>query len=121
MDAHQTFDQVAKRTGLTAYTLRYYKRISLLAPVARAPSRATVVCAQRHGLAGISAAPAHHPYGKYVGLAALRSAADATIPAPRELLESHLQIAQADVARMQKAVEALQAKIEPYKELESGF
>ncbi|MGF6222297.1 MerR family DNA-binding transcriptional regulator [Pseudomonas sp. YL-218 TE3947] len=29
MNTYQTIDQVAKRTGLTAYTLRYYERIGL--------------------------------------------------------------------------------------------
>eukprot|EP01042_Synura_sphagnicola_P015488 gene15489-19614_t len=32
-----TIAEVAKRTGLTAHTLRYYERAGLIAPVARAP------------------------------------------------------------------------------------
>jgi hypothetical protein len=35
MESHLSIDEVAKRTGLTAYTLRYYERIGLIAPVAR--------------------------------------------------------------------------------------
>ena len=36
MESHLTIDEVARRTGLTAYTLRYYERIGLIAPVGRA-------------------------------------------------------------------------------------
>src|SRR6218665_1732318 len=36
MASHLSIDDVAKRTGLTAHTLRYYERIGLIAPVARA-------------------------------------------------------------------------------------
>ncbi|MCL2894510.1 MerR family DNA-binding transcriptional regulator [Brenneria tiliae] len=36
MEYHLSIDEVAKRTGLTAYTLRYYERIGLIAPVGRA-------------------------------------------------------------------------------------
>ncbi len=30
MESHLTIDEVAKRTGLTAYTLRYYERIGVV-------------------------------------------------------------------------------------------
>ena len=36
MDTLLTIDEVARRTGLTAHTLRYYERIGLIAPVPRA-------------------------------------------------------------------------------------
>ena len=37
MEPHLSIDEVARRTGLTAHTLRYYERIGLIAPVGRAP------------------------------------------------------------------------------------
>lgn len=36
MNTLLTIDEVARRTGLTAHTLRYYERIGLIAPVPRA-------------------------------------------------------------------------------------
>ena len=36
MPSHLSIDEVARRTGLTAHTLRYYERIGLIAPVGRA-------------------------------------------------------------------------------------
>lgn len=37
MEVHLTIAEVARRTGLTADTLRYYERIGLIAAVPRAP------------------------------------------------------------------------------------
>ena len=37
MESYLTIDDVAKRTGLSAHTLRYYERIGLIAPIGRAP------------------------------------------------------------------------------------
>jgi DNA-binding transcriptional MerR regulator len=36
MEPCLTIKEVALRTGLTAYTLRYYERIGLIAPIVRA-------------------------------------------------------------------------------------
>jgi len=36
MDSPLSIDEVSRRTGLTAHTLRYYERIGLIAPVTRA-------------------------------------------------------------------------------------
>jgi DNA-binding transcriptional MerR regulator len=123
MDAHQTIDQVAKRTGLTAYTLRYYERIGLLAPVARAAGGQRLYAPKDMAWLEflLRLRTTHMSIGNMQTFATLRSAGDATIAARRELLESHLQVVQAEIAQMHKAVEALQAKIEHYKALESGI
>ena len=36
MESSLTIKEVSQRTGLSAHTLRYYERIGLIAPVARA-------------------------------------------------------------------------------------
>ena len=41
MESLLSIDEVARRTGLTAHTLRYYERIGLIAPVARAATTGT--------------------------------------------------------------------------------
>lgn len=123
MDAHQTIDQVAKRTGLSAYTLRYYERIGLLAPVARAAGGQRLYAPKDMAWLEflLRLRTTHMSIGNMQTFATLRSAGDATIAARRELLESHLQVVQAEIAQMHNAVEALQTKIEHYKALESGI
>lgn len=123
MDAHQTIDQVAKRTGLSAYTLRYYERIGLLAPVARTAGGQRLYAPKDMAWLEflLRLRTTHMSIGNMQTFATLRSAGDATIAARRELLESHLQVVQAEIAQMHQAVQALQAKIEHYKELESGI
>lgn len=38
METEMTIRQVARETGLSAHTLRYYERIGLIAPISRAPN-----------------------------------------------------------------------------------
>ncbi|SDV03978.1 MerR family transcriptional regulator [Pseudomonas mucidolens] len=121
MNASQTIDQVAKRTGLTAYTLRYYERIGLLAPVARAAGGqrlyAPTDIAWLEFLLRLRTT--HMTIGKMQTFAKLRSAGDSTVAERRQMLESHLQDVQGEIVAMQKAVAALQAKIDHYRVLEA--
>ncbi|WP_445576691.1 DNA-binding transcriptional regulator, MerR family [Pseudomonas sp. E141] len=121
MNAYQTIDQVAKRTGLTAYTLRYYERIGLLAPVARTAGGQRLYAPTDMAWLEflLRLRTTHMTIGKMQTFAKLRSAGDSTIAERRQMLESHLQDVQAEVAAMQKAVAALQVKIDHYRALES--
>ncbi len=122
MDAHQTIDQVAKRTGLTAYTLRYYERIGLLAPVARAAGGQRLYAPNDMAWLEflLRLRTTHMSIGKMQTFATLRSAGDATVPARREMLESHLRDVEAEIEEMQKAVGVLREKIEYYRGLEGS-
>ena len=93
MESHLTIHEVAKRTGLTAYTLRYYERIGLIAPVARAPG------GQRRYAAADMAwiefllrlRTANMPIGKMQAFAKLRGVGDTTVADRRQMLEEHLK------------------------------
>ncbi|HEY0586264.1 MAG TPA: MerR family transcriptional regulator [Pseudoduganella sp.] len=93
MESHLSIDEVAKRTGLTAYTLRYYERIGLIAPVNRAAG------GQRRYLASdlawveflLRLRTTHMPIGKMQSFAKLRGAGDSTVPERRRMLEEHLK------------------------------
>lgn len=120
MESHMTIDEVAKRTGLTAYTLRYYERIGLIATVTRAASGQ-----RRYSEADMAwlefllrLRTTNMPIGKMQAFAKLRGAGDSTMPDRRQMLEEHLTDVQAKIEAMQQSAEALHAKIEHYRSLE---
>lgn len=123
MESHLTIDEVAKRTGLTAYTLRYYERIGLIAAVTRAAG------GQRRYSATDMAwlefllrlRTTNMPIGKMQAFAKLRDAGDSTVPDRRQMLEEHLTDVQARIEAMQQSAEALHAKIEHYHSLERSL
>lgn len=122
MASHLSIDDVAKRTGLTAHTLRYYERIGLIAPVARAAG------GQRRYAAADMAwiefllrlRTTQMPIGQMLTFAALRSAGDATVTERRELLQAHLHQVLATIEALQQSAHALHDKIEHYRSLESA-
>ncbi|WP_091571668.1 MerR family transcriptional regulator [Oryzisolibacter propanilivorax] len=119
MESQLSIDEVAKRTGLTAYTLRYYERIGLIAPVGRAAG------GQRRYAASDMAwiefllrlRTTHMPIGKMQAFAKLRGAGDSTVPDRRQMLEEHLTDVLAEIEAMRQSADALQAKIEHYRSL----
>ena len=123
MESHLTFDEVAKRTGLTAYTLRYYERIGLIAPIGRAPG------GQRRYAASDMAwiefllrlRTTDMPIGKMQTFAKLRGAGDSTVPDRRQMLEEHLTQVLSEIEAMRQSAEALQAKIEYYRSFEQSL
>jgi DNA-binding transcriptional MerR regulator len=118
-----TIDEAAQRTGLTAYTLRYYERIGLIAPVGRAAG------GQRRYAASDMAwiefllrlRTTHMPIGKMQTFARLRGAGDATVADRRQMLEQHLSDVLAQIKAMRQSATALQAKIEHYRQLEQSL
>ncbi|MEC5317748.1 MerR family transcriptional regulator [Brenneria populi subsp. brevivirga] len=120
MKSNLTIHEVAQRTGLTAYTLRYYERIGLIAPISRAPG------GQRRyaesDLAWIEfllrLRTTSMPISKMQTFAKLRGAGDATVPERRRMLEAHLADVLAEIETMRQSAHALQAKVEYYRALE---
>lgn len=117
MESHLSIDEASRRTGLTAYTLRYYERIGLLAPVGRAAG------GQRRYAASDMAwiefllrlRTTRMPIGKMQAFARLRSAGDSTVPERRQMLEEHLTDVLAEIEAMRQSAEALQDKIAYYR------
>ena len=112
----------ARLVGMHQQTLRYYERIGLLAPVARAAGGKRLYAPTDMAWLEflLRLRTTHMTIGKMQTFAKLRSAGDSTIAERRQMLESHLQDVQAEVAAMQKAVAALQVKIDHYRALEAG-
>ena len=123
MESHLTIDEVAKRTGLTAYTLRYYERIGLIALIGRAPG------GQRRYAASDMAwiefllrlRTTNMPVGKMQAFATLRGAGDMTVPDRRRMLEDHLVEVLSNIEAMHQSAQALRAKIEHYRSLQQSL
>lgn len=123
MDKLLTIDEMARHTGLTAHTLRYYERIGLIAPVPRAPGGQRRYAAS--DLAWVEfllrLRLTRMPIGQMLAFAQLRSEGPASVPARRQMLAQHLAGVQADIKAMQRAARALKAKIGHYTSLEDAL
>jgi DNA-binding transcriptional MerR regulator len=122
MHASLTIDEVARRTGLTAHTLRYYERIGLIAPVPRAPGGQ-----RRYATADLDwiafllrLRDTRMPIAQMLAFARLRAEGDDTVPQRRALLESHLAEVNASLRAMQQAVDVLGTKITFYRAAEQA-
>ncbi|WP_394789372.1 MerR family transcriptional regulator [Rhodoferax sp.] len=120
MESHLSIHQVATRTGLTAYTLRYYERIGLLAPVARAAGGQ-----RRYAAADMDwlefllrlRATGMSIQGMQV-FAQLRSEGHTTAAARRQMLEQHHATVLAQIASLQQSAQVLHQKIAHYRAVE---
>jgi len=123
MESHLSIDEVAKRTGLTAHTLRYYERIGLIEPIGRAPGGQRRYAAS--DLAWIEfllrLRTTHMPIGKMQEFAKLRGAGDSTVKERRQMLEQHLADVLAEIETMRQTAATLQWKIEHYSSLEQSL
>ncbi|WP_080898389.1 MerR family transcriptional regulator [Variovorax paradoxus] len=120
METSLTIAEVAERTGLTAYTLRYYKRIWLIAAVPRAPGGQ-----RRYASADMDLLDfllrLRETGMSIQGMQAfvrLRNRGDASVGERREMLEEHLAEVQARVAALQQSMQALSLKIDHYRAAE---
>jgi DNA-binding transcriptional MerR regulator len=120
MSSNLTIKEVVMLTGLTAYTLRYYERIGLIAPVKRA------ISGQRRYAASdmdwlkflLRLRATNMPISQMQAFALLRAKGNANTAKRREMLEQHLQKVNADVQELRQSAKVLQAKIQHYQELE---
>lgn len=117
-----TIAEVAERTGLTAYTLRYYERIGLIAAVPRASGgQRRYARADMDWLAFLlRLRETGMPIQGMQAFARLRSQGDASVGERREMLEQHLAEVQAKVAALQQSMRALSLKIDHYRAVENG-
>lgn len=120
MEPYLSIDEVARRTGLTAHTLRYYERIGLIAPVGRAGGGQ-----RRYAAADLAwiefllrLRTTRMPISKMRAFARLRAAGDGTIPERRVLLEKHLADVLAEIKAMRGAAGVLEEKIGYYRAAE---
>jgi DNA-binding transcriptional MerR regulator len=122
MKTHFTIEEVAKQTGLTAYTLRYYERIGLIAAVGRSTSGQRRYAASDMAWIAflLRLRTTQMPIGMMQTFATLRSRGDATIPARRQLLENHLQNTLANLEAMRQSAHELEVKIGHYKSIEQS-
>lgn len=120
MESHLTITEVAKRTGLTAHTLRYYERAGLIAPVSRAPGGQRRYAASDLDWIGflLRLRETRMPIGQMQVFARLRGEGNETVPDRRQLLQTHLSQVLESITAMQQAAQALQAKIEHYQAVE---
>ena len=120
MESCLTIQEVADLTGLTAYTLRYYERIGLIAPIARANGgQRRYANSDMDWLAFLIRLRATDmPIHRMQEFARLRSEGNGTASERRKMLEEHLIAVTAKIAELQNSVRALTAKIEFYRQLE---
>ncbi|CAN7391779.1 MerR family transcriptional regulator [Variovorax paradoxus] len=120
MEVHLTIAEVARRTGLTADTLRYYERIGLIAAVPRAPGgQRRYASADLDWLAFLlRLRETGMPIQGMQAFARLRSQGDASVGERRQMLEQHLAEVQAKVAALQQSMQALSLKIAHYRAID---
>ncbi|WP_145513581.1 MerR family transcriptional regulator [Yersinia massiliensis] len=123
MESNLNINEVARRTGLTAYTLRYYERIGLITSIQRAPGGQ-----RRYAISDMAwiefllrLRTTNMPIGKMLRFAKLRGAGDQTVLERRQMLEQHLTEVLAEIEMMRQSAEALQAKIEYYRSYEQSL
>ena len=119
MESHLTIHEAAKRTGLTAYTLRYYERIGLLSHVHRNESgirdygeqdlaRIRFVKCMRGANVSIEA---------LIEYMQLLEQGDGTMAARRAILEEQRDQVTERIAEMQAGLDRLNYKIAHYDDL----
>ena len=120
METELSIQHVARETGLSIDTLRYYERIGLIAPVGRAASGHRrysqedlnwiylLIRLRRTGM----------PIAQMVRFAQLRREGMSTVTERRILLEQHQNALEQQMQELEQHMLALQKKIAHYKELE---
>ncbi len=122
MKTHLSIEDVAKQSGLTAYTLRYYERISLITPVGRGAGGQRRYAAKDMDWIAflLRLRTTRMPISMMQTYARLRAEGEATIAARRCLLEEHLQNTLAEIDAMRQSAHALEEKIAHYKTIEAS-
>jgi DNA-binding transcriptional MerR regulator len=121
METTLTIQQVAHQTGLSIDTLRYYERIGLLEPVARASSGHRRYTSR--DIAWIELLlrlrDTDMPRAQMVRFAELRRQGDATATERRLLLEEHQRALEQRMRQLEQHMAALQQKISRIKAVEA--
>lgn len=108
--------ELAKRTGMTVHTLRYYEKIGLLPYAARAPSGNRDYDASIIGWIEFLCRmkTTGMPIRDMLRYAELRSLGMGTETERRELLEEHREHVKVHIAELQACLRILDAKIASY-------
>ncbi|QQE81449.1 MerR family transcriptional regulator [Alicyclobacillus sp. SO9] len=122
MDTTFTIQQVAKITGLSVHTLRYYERIGLLAPVDRLDSGYR--CYSNKDIEWIEFLNRLRFTGmsirKMQQFAALLRQGNETIHERRGMIEQHEQDLRAHMAQLEENLKYIEYKIRLYKKMETN-
>lgn len=120
MESSLPINEVAKRTGLTAYTLRYYERIGLIAPIARGNGGQ-----RRYARSDmdwleflIRLRATDMPIHRMQEFARLRSEGNGTAGERRKMLDDHLQAVMVRIEALQQSAQVLKTKIAFYRQIE---
>lgn len=123
MEQGLTIQDVAKLTGLSPHTLRYYERIGLLNPVGRAPSgHRRYAAADLKWLEFVTRLrTTGMPIRQMQRFADVRRLGIATITDRRELLQVHRREVEARLRALEADLAAIDAKITEYEEMEIRY
>ena len=123
MEPNLTIQDVSKRTGLTAYTLRYYERIGLIAPIVRASGGQRRYATSDMDWLGflLRLRATGMPIQAMQVFARLRSEGNGTARARREILEGHRNDVLAQAQALRQSAKVLQDKIAHYRQIEHSF
>lgn len=117
-----TIQEVARHTGLTPHTLRYYEKIGLIAPVSRSSARQRVYAeadlAWVEFLVRLRAT--RMPIRHMQAFSRLRAMGEATVGQRRELLELHLAELLGHIEEMQAGAKEIAKKIAYYRTQDQG-
>jgi|SRR6516225_5923938 DNA-binding transcriptional MerR regulator len=116
MDTALSIREVAALTGISAHTLRYYERIGLVQPVARARSGH-----RRYGEADLrwldlvkKLHATDMPIRKMLEYARLLRRGESTVAARRALLDAHRRDVEAKLEQQRESLVAIKRKIALY-------
>jgi DNA-binding transcriptional MerR regulator len=123
MEASLTITEVARRTGLSVHTLRYYEQAGLIRPIARTASgRRRYAETDLDWIAFLlRLRETRMPIAQMQLFARLRSQGDSSAPARRVMLEQHLAELLATITALQDSAHALQDKIAHYRAIEASL
>ena len=116
--------EAAERTGLTTYTLRYYEREGLLAPIPRATSSGHRRYSEEdlrllHFLKRMR--ETGMPIRQMKRYVALILAGDSTLEERRQMLIAHRDMVRKDIAKLQTHLTAIEEKIDSYAALSREY
>lgn len=122
MALNYTIEQAARRSGVSAHTLRYYERIGLLAPVGRAASGRRQYSEDDLGAIQFLTLlrQTGMPIREMQRFVELTRHGDDTVPQRVEVLEAHREALRARLALLTRHLHAIDTKIEVYRAMLHG-
>jgi len=122
MPVRMSVQQFASRTGLSAHTLRYYEKIGLLRHVVRDASGRRVYGPRDLEWVGfiLRLKDTNMALDDIIRYADLRELGESTLEARQALLEDHATRLQERLQRDREHLDALEAKIELYRQQTSA-